>query len=238
MSINEQLPEQSNITFSRAKDKSKMRSMSRIRVAVVDSDPIRFVGFCSFLAVESDIEPLSVSLADVCNKSIEVDLILLWNHSELETLNALHRLKALNVSVPTIVTGKRMQDAAMIQALELGAKGCVEETTPGPEFVRAIRTVLQGSIWVSRRILSAFVEERHSGGARNIGFCSQSLTAREMQVLQMLVAGCSNKEIGVPLGIEERTVKAHVARLMRKVGAKNRILLSVQAIERSLVSPG
>jgi DNA-binding NarL/FixJ family response regulator len=52
----------------------------------------------------------------------------------------------------------------------------------------------------------------------------------------MLVSGCSNKEIAAPLGIEERTVKAHVAKLMRKVGTPNRILLSVHAIKHSLVS--
>ncbi len=51
----------------------------------------------------------------------------------------------------------------------------------------------------------------------------------------MLVEGCSNKEIAVPLGIEERTVKAHVAKLMRKVGAANRIVLSVHAVTHSLI---
>ena len=55
------------------------------------------------------------------------------------------------------------------------------------------------------------------------------------QVLEMLVAGRSNKEIGAALGIEERTVKAHVAKLMRKVGVQNRIALSVHAITHSLV---
>jgi len=52
----------------------------------------------------------------------------------------------------------------------------------------------------------------------------------------MLVAGRSNKEIGSALVIEERTVKAHVAKLMRKVGVQNRIALSVHAITHSLVT--
>ena len=52
----------------------------------------------------------------------------------------------------------------------------------------------------------------------------------------MLVAGLSNKEIGTPLGIQERTVKAHIAKMMRKVGVQNRIALSVHAITNSLVS--
>jgi DNA-binding NarL/FixJ family response regulator len=58
----------------------------------------------------------------------------------------------------------------------------------------------------------------------------------EKEVLEMLVAGRSNKEIGSPLGIQERTVKAHVAKLLRKVGVQNRIALSIYAIAHSLVT--
>jgi DNA-binding NarL/FixJ family response regulator len=64
---------------------------------------------------------------------------------------------------------------------------------------------------------------------------SPSFTDREKQVLELLVAGCSNKEIGSPLGIAERSVKAHVAKMMRKVGVQNRIALSVHALTHSLV---
>ena len=63
-----------------------------------------------------------------------------------------------------------------------------------------------------------------------------TFTDREKEVLELLVAGRSNKEIGSALGIEERTVKAHVAKLMRKVGVQNRIALSVHAITHSLVT--
>jgi len=63
-----------------------------------------------------------------------------------------------------------------------------------------------------------------------------AFTDREKKVLELLVAGRSNKEIGSPLGIGERTVKAHVAKLMRKVGVQNRIELSVHAITHSLVT--
>jgi len=64
-----------------------------------------------------------------------------------------------------------------------------------------------------------------------------AFTDRETQVLKMLVEGRSNKEIGVPLGITNRTVKAHVAKLMRKVGVENRVALTVHAITHSLVPP-
>ena len=63
-----------------------------------------------------------------------------------------------------------------------------------------------------------------------------NVTDREKQVPKMLVVGLSNKEIGEALGIVERTVEAHIAKMMRKVGVHNRIELSVHAIAHSLVS--
>jgi DNA-binding NarL/FixJ family response regulator len=80
-----------------------------------------------------------------------------------------------------------------------------------------------------------FVEQayRSNGHAASIG--QRPFTNREKEVLTMLVAGCSNKEIAAPLGIEERTVKAHVAKLMRKVGVPNRVMLSVHAVTHLLV---
>ena len=60
-------------------------------------------------------------------------------------------------------------------------------------------------------------------------------TEREREVLHLLVSGHSNKEIGAALGIEERTVKMHVAKLLRKAGVTNRIALSVHALTHSLL---
>ena len=65
-----------------------------------------------------------------------------------------------------------------------------------------------------------------------------AFTLREKEVLEMLVDGRSNKQIGLPLGIEVRTVKAHVAKLMRKVGVRSRIALATYAMSHSLVSSG
>ena len=56
-------------------------------------------------------------------------------------------------------------------------------------------------------------------------------------MLKLLVAARSNREIARTLGIEERTVKAHVAKLMRKVGVENRIALSIYAVTNAIVSP-
>jgi DNA-binding NarL/FixJ family response regulator len=205
-----------------------------IRVAVVDGDPLRFVGLRSFLAAESDLELVATPLFCLPSRQ-DLDVILLWNHSDKATLEALGWLNTQKIRTPRVLTGKGMPDETLLQALGHGAKGYIDETTPAAEFARAIRAVQQGSIWASRRLLSAFVET-HAKGLGSVRHSSEPITPREKQVLEMLVAGRSNKEISTPLGIEERTVKAHIAKLMRKVGVKNRIMLSVHAISQSLVS--
>ena len=83
-------------------------------------------------------------------------------------------------------------------------------------------------------MLSVFIE-RFSSTSDRILPTGDAFTAREKQVLEMLVVGRSNKEIGCALGIDERTVKSHVARLMRQVGVPNRIALSIHAVIHSLV---
>jgi DNA-binding NarL/FixJ family response regulator len=63
-----------------------------------------------------------------------------------------------------------------------------------------------------------------------------TFTDRDKEVLELVVASRSNKEIGSVLGITERTVKAHVAKLLHKVGVQNRIALSIHAITHCLVT--
>jgi DNA-binding NarL/FixJ family response regulator len=104
------------------------------------------------------------------------------------------------------------------------------------EFVRAVRVVNQGSVWAPRRVLSMFIERAGSTPGQIFPTGRGAFTDREKQVLELLVVGRSNKEIASALGIEERTVKAHVAKLMRKVGVPNRIALSIHAVTHSLVT--
>jgi len=84
--------------------------------------------------------------------------------------------------------------------------------------------------------LSIFVD-RATKTSRSAAPALAQFTARETEVLKLLVAARSNREIARTLGIEERTVKAHVAKLMRKVGVENRIALSIYAVTNSIVTP-
>ena len=206
-----------------------------IRIAVVESDPLRFVGFRALFDAEPDFELVSASLPDIAVMQ-DIDLVLLGNRNGQNLFDVMASLKASRPDLRIIVTGAGMDEETILKAIASGSKGYVDEAASAAEFVQALRVVHQGSVWAPRRVLSMFIERVSSAPGRIFPAGRVTFTDREKEVLEMLVAGRSNKEIGSALGIEERTVKAHVAKLMRKVGVQNRIALSVHAITHSLVS--
>jgi len=113
-----------------------------------------------------------------------------------------------------------MDDETILKAMAFGARGYLDPAASPADFVHAIRIVRQGSVWAPRRLLSLFIQRSNGSSGRNLSARRISFTKREMEVLEMLVGGSSNKEIGARLGIEERTVKAHVSKLMRKNGVR------------------
>jgi DNA-binding NarL/FixJ family response regulator len=206
-----------------------------IRIAVVESDPLRFVGFRALFDAEPDFELSSATLLDITSQK-EADIVLLGSRTAQNLFDVMATMKAARPDLRIIVTGSGIDDETILKALAAGAKGYVDEAAPPSEFAQAIRIVNQGSVWAPRRVLSLFIERVTSSPGRIFPAGRVTFTDREKEVLEMLVAGRSNKEIGSALGIEERTVKAHVAKLMRKVGVQNRIALSVHAITHSLVT--
>jgi DNA-binding NarL/FixJ family response regulator len=205
-----------------------------IRIALVESDPLRVVGFRALFDSESGFELVSASLPDIGGLQ-SIDLVLLSNCSEQNLFDLMARLKATRPDLRIIVTGSGDEET-ILQAIVAGAKGYVDEAASPAEFVQAVRAVRQGSVWAPRHVFSMFIERVSSAPARIFPAGRATFTDREKEVLELLVAGRSNKEIGSPLGIGERTVKAHVAKLMRKVGVQNRIALSVHALTHSLVT--
>ena len=206
-----------------------------IRIAVVESDPLRFVGFRALFDSEPEFELVSSSIAELTARE-NIDLVLLGSRSGQNLFDVMASLKDIRPDLRIIVTGAGADDETILKALAAGAKGYVDEAATPQEFVQAFRIVHQGSVWAPRRVLSIFIERVTSSPGRIFPAGRVSFTDREKEVLELLVAGRSNKEIGAALGIEERTVKAHVAKLMRKVGVQNRIALSVHAITHSMVT--
>lgn len=215
--------------------KSLQPKKTPMRIAVVESDPLRFIGFRALFDSEPDLVLEAATAAEIATKN-DIDLILLGSRGSQNLFDLMAGLKAARPDLRILVTGMGADDETVLKALAAGAKGYIDESASPAEFAQAIRIIQQGSVWAPRRVLSMFIERVTSSPGRIFPAGRVVFTDREKEVLELLVAGRSNKEIGAVLGIEERTVKAHVAKLMRKVGVQNRIALSVHAITHSLVA--
>jgi len=124
-------------------------------------------------------------------------------------------------------------------AVRAGAGGFLLKDAPREQLVAAVRTVARGDALlapaVTKRLIERFVDRPTSvEAAPALG----ALSARELEVLRLVARGLSNAEIADELVIGEATVKTHVARILRKLGVRDRVQAVVLAYESGVVEPG
>jgi DNA-binding NarL/FixJ family response regulator len=209
--------------------------LPRLRVALLEPEPIRVQGFVTLFQDHPRIEFVVFELAQFLADQ-EFKLALIGLHGDKLPLPLVGTIHGLRPEVKLVVMGPDADDEVILQAISAGAKAYLEASASPQQVEQAIMVVSQGSIWAPRRVLSIFVD-RATKPSRSAVPSSALFTVRETEVLKLLVAARSNREIARTLGIEERTVKAHVAKLMRKVGVENRIALSIYAVTNSIVAP-
>lgn len=206
----------------------------RLRVALLESEPVRVQGFLSLFQGHPRIDFVVFDLPGLFADR-EFTLALIGLHGDQLTPGLLGTIRGLRPDLRLIVMGPEADDEAILAAIGAGAKAYLEASATREQVEQAIEIVNQGSIWAPRRVLSLFVDRVTRPIARPAAHSTVQFTAREREVLKLLVAARSNREIAKNLGIGERTVKAHVAKLMRKVGVENRIALSIHAVTHSIV---
>jgi len=205
-----------------------------IEIGLVADEPIRLEGLTSIfdlpvLENRPLLVPIPGALHTLLSRTSLRYLVLDLTSIPLfaQTLEVIRRERP---EVRLIVIGPPNDEALILDAIMGGARAYLD-THANPEIIRmAIDAVIEGSIWAPRRLLSRLIDrlllkhEAHSTAA------IPPLTERERQVLELILMARSNREIASHLGIEERTVKAYVGRLMRKAGANNRVKLSMSAL--------
>jgi DNA-binding NarL/FixJ family response regulator len=213
---------------------SANRIPGAIRIGLVTDEPIRLAGL--FTIFEQSAEgggarfiPITGSLKELLAIP-DLECLIVDRSAASGGLEIQQSIRRARPGIRQIVIGPPGNVELMQQAIIAGARGYLD-LTAGPEMVlKAIEEVMSGSIWAPRRVLSKLIDRlltvSHAGAADG----NPHLTDRERQVLDLILLARSNREIAGQLGIEERTVKAHVGRLMRKTGSDNRIELSMRAL--------
>jgi two-component system, NarL family, response regulator DegU len=128
----------------------------------------------------------------------------------------------------------------VIEAFRLGAKGVVQKASPSSLWLKSIRTVAAGEYWLgsdSALILIEALRDRspHSAGAAQTR--DHGLTPRELQIVERIARGASNKEVGLEFSICERTVKHHLTNIFGKLGVSSRFALAMFARDNNISPP-
>jgi two-component system, NarL family, response regulator len=194
-----------------------------IRVAVVDDHPVVREGLVAALERRDGIEIVASfgSAEELLAARGAYDVVLL--DLELPGMSGVDAIARIDAAV--LVLTAYASDEQLERALEGGARGYLLKGASLDDIDRAIRTASRGETWLDPRIASRVVALH----------AAPRLTSREREVLRLVAAGQSNKEIAASLGIAERTVKFHLTSIFNKLGADNRARAVAVAAERGLV---
>jgi DNA-binding NarL/FixJ family response regulator len=218
-----------------------------IGVLIADDQPLVRAGLRMILEVEPDID--IVGEAADGNEAVTVasetkpDVILMdVRMPHLDGLEATRRIvRSRQDGSRVLILTTFDRDAYVYEALLAGASGFVLKDIAPEQLVDAIRVIANGeallSPTVTRRLIEEFVR-RPPDDARPTPRELEQLTPREAEILRLVARGLSNAEIAAQAFVSEPTVKTHVARILMKLGLRDRVQVVVYAYEHGLAKPG
>jgi DNA-binding NarL/FixJ family response regulator len=216
-----------------------------IRVLLADDQAMVRAGFRLILSAEPDVTVVGEAADGVeavaAARRLRPDVTLMdVRMPRMDGIAAARRLAAEDPPVTRVVVLTTFDvDQHVYDALRAGASGFLLKNARPEELVQAIRLAAGGGALldpaVTRRVIEEFARNPSPGPPpREVG----TLTERELEVLHLVAGGLSNAEIAATLVVTEATVKTHVARLLGKLGLRDRVQAVVFAYERGLVRPG
>jgi len=215
-----------------------------IRVVLADDQPLVRTGLRMILSDQEDIDVVGEAAngeqaIEIC-AAMNPDVVLMdVRMPGVDGIDATRAVTSISDPPRVLVLTTFDLDDIVYDALRAGASGFLLKDAPEERLITAIRVVADGgSLFapsVTRRLIEEFSRRRTPAGTPE-GF--GSLTERETEVLAHLARGESNAEIAAALFVTENTVKTHVARLLMKLGLRDRVQAVVLAYESGLVQPG
>jgi DNA-binding NarL/FixJ family response regulator len=208
-----------------------------IRVLIVDDHAVVREGLRAFLALQDGVEIVGEAgdgeeaLAQA--QQLRPDVILMdLVMPGLDGVGAMRRLRAEGPSARVIVLTSFLDDERLLPAIQAGAAGYLLKNAEPAELIMAIRAAHRGDAVIDPTVAARLV---HAISTDTPQPAEGNLTPREREVLALIAGGRSNKRIALELGISEKTVKAHVGRLLAKLGVADRTQAALLAVQRGLV---
>lgn len=216
-----------------------------IRILIVDDQALVRAGFRSILEKQPDFEVVGEAsdgreALELASASL-VDVVLMDLRMPVMDGLAATRELMRRASPPRIIVRTTFDaDKHVYESLRAGAAGFLLKDTSPEKLIQAVREVMTGDTLLSPAITKRLIKVFVTAPAPDDGGVPEAfstLTARELDVLRHLALGASNAEIGQALFLAETTVKTHIARVLAKLGVRDRVQAVVQAYELGLVRP-
>ena len=212
-----------------------------IRVLIADDQPLMRTGFRMILDAEEGISVVGdagdghQALNEA--RRLRPDVVLMdIRMPRMDGLEATRHLCAEHSEVKVVVLTTFDLDEHVYAALSAGANGFLLKDAPASQLIHAIRVVNAGDSLlapsVTRRLISRFVDAQPAARPH----LPADLTPREIEVLTLMAQGLSNAEIAAHLFVADATVKTHVARVLAKLGVRDRVQAVVMAYRSGLAN--
>ncbi|HMP90211.1 MAG TPA: response regulator transcription factor [Kiritimatiellia bacterium] len=196
------------------------------RLLVVEDHKVVRDGFVALINREADLEVCgeadSATAALACIGKNNPDLVVVdLTLREGNGLDLIKSSKALYPETPFLVISMQEEDLYAERCIKAGASGYIMKSSATEEFLDAIRTILCGEVYVSRkmniRLLKKFASNHIADGKTELS----NLSDRELQIYEMIGAGMNTRDIAPKLGISPKTVAAHRENIKTKLGVKD-----------------
>jgi DNA-binding NarL/FixJ family response regulator len=210
--------------------------MDKIRLVIVDDHSIFREGLLSVLKTEPDIEIVGQgeNAEDAVRLARELlpDIIFLDISMPGGGLNAAQTIVENYPVVKIIILTGSEGEAHVMTALKTGARAYVLKGVAAHELVNILHTVQSGEVYVTPTLAASLLSEMTTGPRNEPSQSTfDKLTEREHEILALIAAGTSNKEIGLQLHLTEKTVKHYVTNILQKLQVHNRVQAAVMALK-------
>jgi two-component system, NarL family, nitrate/nitrite response regulator NarL len=209
-----------------------------IRVVLIDDHALLRQGVAVTLESDPEIKVIGqgANADDAVRLALELlpDIMLLDISMPGSGINAAGAISSACPVVKIAMLTVSEYDEDVLSSLRNGAQGYILKGIPGPQLIEIVRGLHDGDSYVSPGLAGRLLSELKVGarvGKPAINDSSK-LTAREEQILEHIARGLSNKEIGLELGIAEKTVKHYVTNVLQKLQVRNRVEAALLARDR------
>jgi len=210
-----------------------------IRVLIVDDHPMVREGLRSMLGAEDiDVVGEAASGAEALRRAGERDIDVMLLDMELpdmDGLAVLRRIREMDARLPILVVTMHQEPALVRRAVDAGATGYVLKGVGRAELLASIRAVRSGRSVFDSGLLKAALTGREGSTRQLEPADADPLSRVELDLLRLVAAGLTNRQIGQRLRWSHATVKKYVQRILEKLDVPDRTRAAVEAVRRGLV---